>query len=184
MRIVAGSRRGIPLKSLPGTGTRPTSDKVKESLFNIIGPYFDGGTVVELFGGSGSLSLEALSRGADQAIIFEKNPKACAIIQENTEKCRFADRIHIHRADARNAAKILNSKGHRADLLFIDPPYAQERLYALGNDLVEAGLLTEDALIICEHEKSMELPTSYGPFIIIKNVVYGNTAITIFGNEG
>lgn len=184
MRIVAGSRRGIPLKSLPGLGTRPTSDKVKESLFNIIGPYFDGGTVVELFGGSGSLSLEALSRGADNAIIFEKSPKACAIIQANAEKCRFIDQIHIHRTDARNAAKMLQTNETKADLLFIDPPYAQEKLYGLANDLVAAGQLTETALIICEHEKNMELPLSYGPFMKIKHVVYGNTAITIYGNEG
>ncbi|BAQ10408.1 site-specific DNA-methyltransferase [Bacillus sp. OxB-1] len=184
MRIVAGSRRGIPLKSLPGTGTRPTSDKVKESLFNIIGPYFDGGTVVELFGGSGSLSLEALSRGAEKAIVFEKSPKACAIIQANVEKCRFSEQVHIHRADARNAVKILESDGGEVDLLFIDPPYAEEKLYGLANGLVEAGLLAERALIICEHEKKMELPMSYGSFKQIKNVVYGNTAITIFGNEG
>lgn len=72
MRVISGSRRGTPLKSLPGTSTRPTSDKVKESVFNKIGPYFDGGTVVELFGGSGSISIEALSRGMDQAIVFEK----------------------------------------------------------------------------------------------------------------
>src|SRR6185312_11567269 len=101
MRIVAGSRRGIPLKSLQGTNTRPTSDKVKESIFNMIGPYFDGGIAVELFGGSGSLSLEALSRGAEHAYIFEKNSKACSVIQANAEKCRFTDEIHIHRADAR-----------------------------------------------------------------------------------
>ena len=80
VRVVAGSRRGIPLKSLQGTDTRPTSDKVKESVFNMIGPYFDGGIAVELFGGSGSLSLEALSRGVDEAYIFEKSAKACAII--------------------------------------------------------------------------------------------------------
>lgn len=72
MRVVSGSRKGIPLKSLPGNLTRPTSDKVKESIFNMIGPYFDGGIVVELFGGSGSLSIESLSRGVEEAYIFEK----------------------------------------------------------------------------------------------------------------
>src|SRR3954467_5229356 len=107
MRVVAGSRKGTPLKSLAGNLTRPTSDKVKESIFNMIGPYFDGGVAVELFGGSGSLSLEALSRGVDEAYIFEKNVKACTVIKANAEKCRLTDELHIQRADARNAVKVL-----------------------------------------------------------------------------
>ena len=111
MRVVAGTRKGIPLKSLQGTDTRPTSDKVKESIFNIIGPYFDGGVAVELFGGSGSLSLEALSRGIDEAFIFEKNVKACAIIKANAEKCRFTEQLHIQRADARNAVNSFAGNG-------------------------------------------------------------------------
>ncbi len=115
MRIVAGSRRGIPLKSLPGLGTRPTSDKVKESVFNMIGPYFDGGIAIELFGGSGSLSLETLSRGAEEAFIFEKNVKACEVIRANAEKCRFTDQVHIQRTDARNAVNILKGSGKKAD---------------------------------------------------------------------
>ena len=89
MRVIAGTRRGIPLKSITGTDTRPTSDKVKEALFSKIGPFFNGGIAVELFGGSGSLTLEALSRGSDSAWIFEKNPKACAVIKFNAEKCKF-----------------------------------------------------------------------------------------------
>ena len=118
MRVVAGTRKGIPLKSLQGTDTRPTSDKVKESVFNIIGPYFDGGVAVELFGGSGSLSLEALSRGIDEAFIFEKNVKACAIIKANAEKCRFTEELHIQRADARNAVKVLEVQGEESKTSF------------------------------------------------------------------
>ncbi|MBE1553577.1 16S rRNA (guanine(966)-N(2))-methyltransferase RsmD [Sporosarcina limicola] len=180
MRVVAGSRRGIPLKSLLGSDTRPTTDKVKESVFNIIGPYFDGGVVVELFGGSGSLSIEALSRGADEAFIFEKNMKACAIIQANAEKCKFTEELHIERTDARNAVKILQISGKKADLLFIDPPYAETRFYHLAQDFSEANLLSEGAVIVCEHEKQLELPASYGPFNKIKNAVYGNSAISIY----
>ena len=130
MRVVSGSRKGIPLKSLPGNMTRPTSDKVKESIFNMIGPYFDGGITVELFGGSGSLSIESLSRGADEAYIFEKNPKACTVIRENVEKCRFSEQVYIIRKDARNAVKALPA-GIQIDLLFIDPPYAETKFYDL-----------------------------------------------------
>jgi 16S rRNA (guanine966-N2)-methyltransferase len=180
VRIVAGSRRGIPLKSLPGTGTRPTSDKVKESVFNMIGPYFDGGLAIELFGGSGSLSLETLSRGAEEAFIFEKNMKACEIIRANAEKCRFAGQVHIQRTDARNAVNILKGSGKKAAYLFIDPPYAESAFYGLAGDLVKANLLTEDAVIVCEHEKRLELPDSYGDFQKVKCTIYGNSAITIY----
>jgi 16S rRNA (guanine966-N2)-methyltransferase len=180
MRIVAGSRRGIPLKSLPGLNTRPTSDKVKESIFNMIGPYFDGGVAVELFGGSGSLSLESLSRGADEAYIFEKNAKACTIIQENVEKCRFTEYVHIQRTDARNAIPVLSKSERKIDYLFIDPPYAESKFYELAQDLVDAELLSDTAVIVCEHDKKMELPDNYGMFNKIKNTVYGNSAISIY----
>ncbi len=180
MRVVAGTRKGIPLKSLAGTNTRPTSDKVKESIFNMIGPYFDGGVAVELFGGSGSLSLEALSRGTEEAFIFEKNMKACEIIKVNVEKCRFTDIVHIQRADARNALRILQTSGHSIDLLFIDPPYAEKNFYDLAEDFAQSGMLSERAIIVCEHDKQLELPDAYGSFIKIKSPIYGNSVISIY----
>ena len=180
MRVVAGSRRGIPLKSLAGTDTRPTSDKVKESIFNMIGPYFDGGVAVELFGGSGSLSIEALSRGADEAFIFEKNMRACDVIKVNAEKCRFTEEVHIQRADARNALKVLQSAGRTVDLLFIDPPYAEKKFYDLAGEFAQSGIMSDRAIIVCEHEKQLELPEAYGSFIKIKSPIYGNSAISIY----
>ncbi|MFC5602959.1 16S rRNA (guanine(966)-N(2))-methyltransferase RsmD [Sporosarcina koreensis] len=179
MRVVSGSRKGTPLKSLPGNLTRPTSDKVKESIFNMIGPYFDGGIAVELFGGSGSLSIESLSRGADMAYIFEKNPKACSIIRENVEKCRFTDQVHIIRNDARNAVRAL-PEDIQIDLLFIDPPYAETKFYDLADALVQAGKLSDDAIIICEHDKQLTLPDAYQDYQKIKNPIYGNSAISIY----
>ncbi|MEK5039670.1 16S rRNA (guanine(966)-N(2))-methyltransferase RsmD [Sporosarcina sp. FSL K6-3457] len=180
MRIVAGTMKGIPLKSLAGTDTRPTSDKVKESIFNRIGPYFDGGVAVELFGGSGSLSLEALSRGVDEAFVFEKNVKACAIIKANAEKCRFTEQLHIQRADARNAVSVLQATQKKAKLLFLDPPYAETAFYELARDFAEAGLLTDNAAIVCEHDKQFVLPESYGQYHKIKSSVYGNIAVSIY----
>lgn len=179
MRVIAGSRRGIPLKSIPGTLTRPTSDKVKESIFNMIGPYLDGGIVVELFGGSGSLSIEALSRGAEQAFIFEKNTKAIAVIRENIEKCRLTDHVQVLKADARSAAKYLNGQP-QIDYLFVDPPYAEEKYYNLVAEIAEAGLLSEQAIIICEHDKKVLLPETYHQFTKTKYREYGHTAISIF----
>ncbi|VDG97390.1 Ribosomal RNA small subunit methyltransferase D [Lysinibacillus sphaericus] len=180
MRVIAGTRRGIPLKSITGTDTRPTSDKVKEALFSKIGPFFNGGIAVELFGGSGSLTLEALSRGSDRAWIFEKNPKACAIIKANAEKCKFQDELHIVRGDARSAASKFAKAGVQADLLFLDPPYAKEEFYNLALQFVEQDLLSNHAIIVCEHEKQLTLPTSYGAFATVGTTVYGGSAITIY----
>lgn len=184
MRVISGSRRGTPLKSLPGTSTRPTSDKVKESIFNKIGPYFDGGTVVELFGGSGSIAIEALSRGMDEAFIFEKNPKACTIIKANTEKCRLEGQIHIERKDARQAAKLLADRGVTVDFLFVDPPYASVEYYGLVEEAANYGILAEDAVIVCEHEKGTALPEQYGSYEQINSAVYGSTAVTIYEKRG
>lgn len=184
MRVISGSRKGTPLKSLPGTNTRPTSDKVKESVFNKIGPYFDGGIVVELFGGSGSIAIEALSRGMEQAVIFEKNSKACAIIKANVEKCRLGDQVHIERKDARQAVTILQQKSVKIDLLFVDPPYAEETYYDVILDLVQQGLLAEEATIVCEHEKRVVLPERYEMYQQKSSAVYGSTAITIYEKRG
>lgn len=180
MRVVAGSRKGTPLKSLAGNITRPTSDKVKESIFNMIGPYFEGGIAVELFGGSGSLSIESLSRGAEKAYIFEKNPRACSIIRENIEKCHLEEAVHIVKADARNAVKTLTAANVEIDLLFIDPPYAEEKYYELAEVLIQADLMADQAIIVCEHDKHLVLPEQFGQFMKTKSPIYGNSAISIY----
>ena len=179
MRVVAGSRKGTPLKSLAGNLTRPTSDKVKESIFNMIGPYFDGGIAVELFGGSGSLSIESLSRGAAEAYIFEKNPRACSVIRENVEKCRFNEQIHIIKNDARNVLKALPSD-IKIDLLFIDPPYAESKFYDLADVMASSGILADEAIIVCEHDKQLTLPDVYSDYQKIKYQIYGNIAVSIY----
>ena len=181
MKIIAGDKRGLHLRSLKGDDTRPTSGKVKESMFNIIGPFFEGGVVVELFGGSGALSLEALSRGADEAFIFEKSRAACAVIRENVEKCRYEDVIHIEQTDARNALKYMSGTGKVVDFLFLDPPYAEEKFYELAQTIVDANLLSDRAVIVCEHDKKTELPEAFGKFGLIKCNVYGNIALSIYG---
>lgn len=180
MRIIAGERKGLHLKSLKGADTRPTSDMVKESVFNMIGPYFDGGLVVELFGGSGSLSLEALSRGVEEAVIFEKNGKACDVIRSNVEKCRYSEMVHIQQVDARNALGVLRKSSKKVDLLFIDPPYAEKSLYELAQKIADAGLLSDKGIIVCEHDKKTNLPDAYGLFRKSKHSLYGNIAITIY----
>ena len=122
MRVVAGSLKGRSIKAVKGTNTRPTTDKVKESIFNIIGPYFDGGMALDLFGGSGNLGIESLSRGIDKVIFVDKEGIAINTIKENVKELRLEDRVEIYRNDAFRALKALVKREIQFDLILLDPP--------------------------------------------------------------
>ncbi len=186
MRVVAGERKGMPLKAITGTTTRPTTDKVKESIFNMIGPFFDGGLAVDLFAGSGGLGIEALSRGAERAIFVEKDSKAYGVLQENIAKCRYEEHVETFRVDAVRAVKALLKRDIVIDYLFMDPPYHKKEYYDLVQTLVEGEKLANTAIIMCEHEKGIELPAQYGPYQCVRQETYGSTIISIYrkGEEG
>jgi|SRR5690606_6537289 len=184
MRVVAGQAKGLPLKAVPGNSTRPTTDKVKESIFNMIGPFFDGGTAVDLFAGSGGLGIEALSRGVDHAIFTDKDKKAVETIQANLEKTKFKESAEVYRADAERGLKAMKKNGVKARLLFLDPPYHMEKAYGLMGKAAELGLLEDEAIIVCEHERDIELPDETAGFIRFKKELYGNTIISIYRYQG
>jgi len=180
MRVISGTKKGLPLKAVPGTHTRPTTDKVKESIFNMIGPYFDGGLSVDLFAGSGGLGIESLSRGIDVCIFIEKDAKAIATINENLKKCRLEQQSEIYRIDATRAVKAFEKRGLKIDLLFVDPPYQKVSYYDLVSTIVEKGCMNKTGIIMCEHEKGVELPDAYGSFKLVRREVYGGTIISIY----
>ncbi len=120
MRVITGTARGRKLKELPGLDTRPTTDRVKESIFNIIQFDIEGRRILDLYGGSGQLSIEALSRGAAEATLVELNPAAVRIIRENVETCGFTDRARIVASDA---MAFLSGCREQYDVVFLDPPY-------------------------------------------------------------
>ena len=187
MRVVAGDRKGMPLKAISGNTTRPTTDKVKESIFNMIGPFFDGGIALDLFGGSGGLGIECLSRGAEHAIFIEKDSKAFQTLQENIKKCRYEDCTELFRNDATRAVKALLKRDIVIDYLFIDPPYHKKEYYDLVELLVEGEKLSKDAIIMCEHSKEVKLPENYGAYQLMRQESYGDTIISIYrdlGEEG
>lgn len=187
MRVVAGERKGMPLKAITGNTTRPTTDKVKESIFNMIGPFFDGGTALDLFGGSGGLGIECLSRGADRAIFVEKDSRAFQTLQENIKKCRYEDVTELFRTDANRAVKGLLKRDIEIDYLFVDPPYHKNEYYDLVEVLAHGGKLAANAIIMCEHSNDVELPDNYGPFKLVRRETYGGTIISIYrdlGEEG
>jgi len=184
MRVVAGDRKGMPLKAITGNTTRPTTDKVKESIFNMIGPFFDGGIALDLFAGSGGLGIECLSRGADQAIFVEKDSRAFQTLQVNIKKCRYEREVELFRTDANRAVKGLLKREIVIDYLFVDPPYHKKEYYDLVETLVQGEKLSESAIIMCEHSLEVELPESYGVYQLTRRETYGSTIISIYRDVG
>ncbi|KKD47061.1 16S rRNA (guanine(966)-N(2))-methyltransferase RsmD [Listeria seeligeri] len=180
MRVIAGERKGHALKAVPGNNTRPTTDKVKESLFSIIGPFFDGDVVLDLFAGSGGLGIEALSRGAERAVFIDQAQAAIKTIRLNLESCHFTDRAEVYRNEAERALKLLHKNEWKFDLVFLDPPYKKQQLEKLLLQLEKLALVSENGRIICEHDKEAVMPDTVGNFVKIKAVSYGITVLSIF----
>lgn len=181
MRVIAGNLKGQSLKAVPGMATRPTTDKVKEAVFQIMGPFFEGGKVLDLFAGSGSLGIEALSRGMDTAVFVDKQAKAIHIIKENLKAVKMEGRSEVFRTDSHRAIKAVAKRGLAFDLILLDPPYKKLNYEELFNEISENKLLTQDGVIYCEHDPSELLPMETEALSIIKQQEYSNTiAITIY----
>lgn len=177
MRVVAGEFGGRPLKTLAGQTTRPTTDKVKGAMFNMIGPYFDGGRALDLFAGSGSLAIEAISRGMTEAVLVEKDRRAQQIIEENIKMTQQPAAFQLLKMEARLALEQLTGQ---FDLVFLDPPYAKEEIVKTIELLEDKGLLAEDVLLVCETDKSVNLPEEVSNFGIWKQKIYGISKVTVY----
>ncbi len=177
MRIVSGEFGGRPLKTLDGKNTRPTSDKVRGAMFNMIGPYFDGGRVLDLFAGSGGLAIEAVSRGMDSAVLVEKHSGAQAIVQENIKMTNVPEKFTLLKMEAERALSQLTGT---FDLIFLDPPYAKEQIVANIEAMDRLGLLGDEVMIVCETDKAVQLPEEIGSVGIWKEKVYGISKVTVY----
>ena len=177
LRVVAGEFGGRPLKTLEGKTTRPTTDKVKGAIFNMIGPFFDGGRVLDLFSGSGSLAIEAISRGMSSAVLVEKDRRAQAVIQGNIKMTKSEKKFQLLKMDAARALTQLTGK---FDLVLLDPPYAKEQIVANITQLEEQGLLAEEVMLVCETDKVVDLPEEISNFGIWKQKTYGISKVTVY----
>jgi 16S rRNA (guanine(966)-N(2))-methyltransferase RsmD len=180
MRVVSGKWKGRQLKAVPGMNTRPTTDKVKEAVFNIIGPYFDGGLALDLFGGSGSLGIEAISRGMDKAIFVDKDGKAIQTIKQNVEAFDLKEQVEVYRNEAIRALNALKKREIKFDLILLDPPYKKHQLEDLIHKISEYGLLAPTGLIMAEHSYDVKLPDQMGDFIRTRQEDYGLTVISVY----
>ncbi|MDU5335607.1 16S rRNA (guanine(966)-N(2))-methyltransferase RsmD [Enterococcus sp.] len=183
MRVVAGEFGGRKLKTLAGNNTRPTTDKVKGAMFNMIGPYFDGGNALDLFSGSGSLGIEAVSRGMDQAVLVEKNFRAMEIIRENVAMTKNEEAFQLMKMPANQAIQQLADRGLQFDLVLLDPPYAKQEIVKQIEMLLSNDLLTKEVTVVCETDKEVVLPEMIGQLKERKRHDYGITAVTIYDWE-
>lgn len=182
MRVISGEFGGRRLFAVPGNKTRPTTDKVKESLFNILGPYFDGGTVLDLFAGTGGLGIEAVSRGMDRAVLVDRQGAAIKVITRNVAVTKVPDRFTIVHAAA--AAYLQRAAGNvQFDLVFLDPPYAQQEIVKTITTLADDGLLRAGARIVAETDTKVAYP-AVPRFQLQRQVTYGITELAIFRYEG
>lgn len=181
MRVIAGKYRSRTLKAVEGKNTRPTTDKNKENLFNVIGPYFQGGVCLDLFGGSGALGIEALSRGMDELYVVDRQYKAYATIQENLKNLHI-DHAHVYKMDYRKALSMFEDDV-KFDLVLLDPPYGMKINRQIVTELADAHHLNKDALIVVEDLASerCEFPAD---FEIVRELVYGITIFQILRYRG
>jgi 16S rRNA (guanine966-N2)-methyltransferase len=183
LRIISGERRGRIIKTLGGSSTRPTSDRVKESIFNIIQARLPGSTILDLFSGTGNLGLEAMSRGGEEAVFVEKNPNAIAVLRENCRTLDYMDYIEIMPYDVKKAIKALSAKGRTFDIVFMDPPYDLDLEIPTITALDDYNLVKDDGIIVVEHLLEDEQQDIIGSFIRYDLRKYGNTAISLYRKE-
>ncbi|WP_257147625.1 16S rRNA (guanine(966)-N(2))-methyltransferase RsmD [Bacillus sp. es.036] len=184
MRIIAGECKGRQIKPVPGTSTRPTTDKVRESIYNIIGPFFEGGFALDLYGGSGALGIEALSRGIEKCVFVDRESKAIETIKSNLEQTNFTESAEVFRNDSKRALKALQKREVKFSLVLLDPPYHKEQILHDLEKLTAYHLLHDQATIVVEHKKEVTLPESYAGLRMIREETYsGKTTISIYTYE-
>lgn len=175
MRVVSGTARGLVLKALEGEATRPTTDKVKESMFNIIQFDIEGSRVLDLFSGSGQLAIEAISRGAESALAADSSRFAVDIIKQNIKRCGFEDKIKVHRGDF---SEVL-TKNTKYDVIFLDPPYEGELLNKALDIIYSFDILSNNGIIVCESDASSEVKKIDDVSFSYREYKYGRIKLTV-----
>lgn len=185
MRITGGELRGRTLASVNGQSIRPTSSKVRQAVFNIIGHDISGFRVIDFYAGTGMMGIEALSRGASWALFIDNSGSSINLIKKNLESCGFSDKGYIVKRDIKdglpNHEKLKNGS---IDLAFIDPPYGKNLIPGLLESIVKKGIMADDSWVVTESMKHDKLPDKVGDFYLAKTRLYGETKIDIFSKEG
>ncbi|KRL67872.1 16S rRNA (guanine(966)-N(2))-methyltransferase RsmD [Companilactobacillus versmoldensis] len=179
MKVISGSFRGLNLKPVPGKNTRPTSGKVKEAMFSMITPYFKQGIALDLFAGTGSLGIEAVSRGYEKAYLVDKAYKAINVISENVEKTRHAEQFSIMKRSANDALLSFSEQSLKFDLVFLDPPYRMKITEDLIKTMIDNNLLADNAIIVDETDYDVDL-VGLGSVELLRKKDYKDTKVVLY----
>jgi 16S rRNA (guanine(966)-N(2))-methyltransferase RsmD len=180
LRVIGGKVKGKKLLSEKGLNTRPTADKVKESIFNILTRDFKDKEVLDLFAGTGNLGIEALSRGASKAVFIESSRHVLPVLEKNLRNCGFTDISQIIGTTVEKGIKILEKGGHRFDFIFLDPPYRRGILKDTLVKISRSDILKDNALVIAEHSSSEMVEGDIERLILTDQRRYGTTLISFF----
>ena len=180
MRVITGKARGIQLKTPEGILTRPTSDRVKEALFSIINFDLPGARVLDLFGGTGQLGIEALSRGAESAVFVDSREEACKLIRENLRRTHLEQQGRIVRSDYLDF--LVRCREH-FDIILLDPPYAEIFLENALKQITEIDILGSDGIIVTERPLGKELIGEFEGYTRSRDYKYGNTLLTLYRKQ-
>lgn len=183
MRVITGKAKGRRLKSVRGMNTRPTSDRVKEAMFAILGNTVVDAMVLDLFAGTGGLGIEALSRGAKFCIFVDKDRRAISVIRDNLSVTGFDKQAWVLPVDALASYAKIAQRGYAFDLVFADPPYWMDVAEKLLAGLQRFSLLKPGGIVVYEHDAGKELPAAVGNCRMARQQVYGDTQLTIYVNE-
>ena len=175
MRVITGTARGMQLKTLEGLEVRPTTDKVKESIFNIVQFDIPGRRVLDLFAGSGQMGIEALSRGAEHATFIDRSPKAIDVIRQNLTRTKLLPSATVRQEEAK--AFLLKSR-ETYDVAFLDPPYGKGIIEDVLPVLVER--MSDYGILVCETSQQETLPETAGRFSVDRVYQYGKIRVTVY----
>jgi 16S rRNA (guanine966-N2)-methyltransferase len=180
MKVIAGDLKGRRLITPAGDMVRPTGARAKEALFSIIGDKIVGATFVDVFCGTGNIGIEAISRGAGQAVFIERNPRVAEILRRNIEGLGLSDRSRVMTLDALKAIRALGRRGEAADFVFLDPPYGYLRVSEIMFAVADGGLVATGGTVIWQHAAKTTPAAAYGDLEIETTRIYGDTGVSFF----
>ncbi|MDE3315065.1 16S rRNA (guanine(966)-N(2))-methyltransferase RsmD [Lacticaseibacillus zeae] len=179
MRVISGAFRGLRLNAVPGNQTRPTADKVKESMFNMLGPYFDGGHALDLYAGTGALGIEAVSRGMHDAVLVDRQYAAIKTIKANVALTKHPESFTILKMPVAKAIDHFTAAEQSFDLILMDPPYAQQRVMAQLAAFVSGDLLVPGGRVLVETGLDVVYPEVISGYTKLRRQTYGVAQVLI-----
>ncbi|MEA4846555.1 MAG: 16S rRNA (guanine(966)-N(2))-methyltransferase RsmD [Clostridiaceae bacterium] len=180
MRVIAGEYKGRRLDPIEGMDIRPTSDKVKESLFNILGAAVIDSVFLDLFGGTGGIGIEALSRGAKHVVFIDSSIKSIKVLKGNLSRLDIKDGIEVFNVDYSTAIGKLYKYGKKFDIIFVDPPYSIGMAVSALKEIDKNPILSQSGLIIVEHDSKEDMPQKVGKLYLYRYKQYGNTTLSFY----